>query len=209
MTLGKSINSIRTDRGLNQRVFGKQLGLTHAAISQYETGKVVPGGPVLLALLDLANSDQRVPIVEALGGDDPEEFARQINEVVKPFLESDDPNAKESVEAGVRDFIAAALVPILTEGTTEPATERLLHEFLQHGTDPEYQQHFLSAYTAFEKSRNPDEDEEYWNNIFWEFNQMADDFSKRMIKSGMKDAIKIARMRQEEAAEQDEESKAG
>ena len=47
--------------------FARNLGLTHAAVSKYEAGKLIPSRSILLLLLPLAEGDESGPILEALG----------------------------------------------------------------------------------------------------------------------------------------------
>ena len=52
--LGREIRSIRKHRGETMVEFAEILGVTHASVSRYESGKGLPGYKVMLTLFDLA-----------------------------------------------------------------------------------------------------------------------------------------------------------
>ncbi|MDR0441574.1 MAG: helix-turn-helix domain-containing protein [Candidatus Accumulibacter sp.] len=48
--IGKRIQRIRADSGLNQRDFAARLDISNGGISQIESGKAMPGGDFLLRI---------------------------------------------------------------------------------------------------------------------------------------------------------------
>lgn len=65
--VSRAIRSIRQRRGESMVQFAERLGLTQGSVSRYEAGKLQPSRSILLLLLQLAEGDEREPILEALG----------------------------------------------------------------------------------------------------------------------------------------------
>lgn len=65
--LAGAIKAIRKRRGQSMRAFSKSLGLSHSAVSGYESGRIIPSRSMLLLLLPLASEEaEKAPILEAL-----------------------------------------------------------------------------------------------------------------------------------------------
>lgn len=56
---------------LNMTEFGHRIGVTHASVSQYESGKIQPSQSVLMLLSELAETDEeRSCLSSAIGGEE-------------------------------------------------------------------------------------------------------------------------------------------
>ncbi len=191
MSVSEAITSIQRRLGLTQVSLGKKLGVTHASVSRYRRGELTPSASVLLLLFELADGDERKPIVEALGEGDPEEFERGVNKLVKPFLESGGPEAQENVEAAAREFIADGLVPILSAKNSQPATENLLYALLRYAGNPEYSERFIRASDSFENPNQKSEDQDEFIQLAREFQALEEPTSMEIVLFAMRQAIEM------------------
>ncbi len=224
LSLADAIRQIRFRMRLSQRKFGERIGVLHTNVSRYERGKTVPSNAVLINLSRYANEQELTPVMSALGvGDEslPSEFQDLINLTLDSLLAVTDGAMAEQREGGVSEALKVECMvrsgqlfaKSLEWLDPKPYVREDLLDVVSliMGQTRDLRARFPTPWDNIQPvGQEPIKEQDEFLQLAREFNELVDDdFQKRMVKSGMKDAIKIARMRQEEAAEQDEESKAG
>ncbi|MEN6535951.1 MAG: helix-turn-helix transcriptional regulator [Bryobacteraceae bacterium] len=154
--LGKTIRGIRNRLGKTMVEFAEIIGAKQSTVSRYEAGKLIPGRPVLLLLLQLAKGNESGPVLDALGVE--KGIAQgwntlQLLEALKTFegyLEgsrSDSrvrrvcADARPSLEA----FAEVAQKILLQCRDVDSSVVRILNHWLDSGTDPSVVEFFRHA----------------------------------------------------------------
>jgi transcriptional regulator with XRE-family HTH domain len=136
--------------------FAGTIGAKQSTVSRYESGKLVPGRPVLLLLLQLAEANEKRPILEALGVD--ERFAEGWNELrliealrtFERYLEASRSQkglreASSSPRPALEAFAETAKKIILECQDVHPSVLGILNQWLKYGKDPETLEFFRHA----------------------------------------------------------------
>lgn len=154
--LGSAIRSIRTRLGNTMVEFAETIGAKQSTVSRYESGKLVPGRPVLLLLLQLAEGNERWPILGALGVD--RGSAEGWNELrliralrtFERYLEASrsqrgNQEAGFAPQSALEAFAETAKKIILECQDLDPSVLSILDQWLKHGKNPEALEFFRHA----------------------------------------------------------------
>jgi transcriptional regulator with XRE-family HTH domain len=154
--IGKTIRSIRIRLEKTMVEFATLIGAKQSTVSRYEAGKLKPGRPVLILLLQLAKGGEKAAILQALGvertvAQDLE--SRQLIEALRTFesyLESPLRHgkalqAKPDGGSTLVDFVKAAKRIILAYEDVDPSVTAVLNHWYKAGTDPGTREVFRNA----------------------------------------------------------------
>ena len=154
--LGNAIRGVRTRLGKTMVEFAALIGAKQSTVSRYESGKLVPGRPSLLLLLQLAAGHERWPILGALGVD--KRLAHDWNErrlidalrTFEYYLEAST-SQRAVQEASPRPlspldaFAEAAKKIILECQNVDLSLVTILNHWLKHYENPETLEFFRHA----------------------------------------------------------------
>jgi transcriptional regulator with XRE-family HTH domain/endogenous inhibitor of DNA gyrase (YacG/DUF329 family) len=138
--------------------FARLLGVSASAISQYESGKILPAGKTLLALMHYAEGAERPPLLKAVGiqalgagmagASSERELAEAMREVQRYIeqAETDGIPERDITVATAREVIAKEAARILSEERlTHPVVAQILRSWRTHGTMPGAERVFMDA----------------------------------------------------------------
>jgi transcriptional regulator with XRE-family HTH domain len=108
LSLGETISAIRQRLGKTIVEFARLVGSDHTSVSRYESGQIVPGKPILILLLLLAQGDEKPPLVKALGLRDDDETQTTFEDAMASLLEYERQatrsRSKSRKDAGLTEF---------------------------------------------------------------------------------------------------------
>lgn len=136
MSLAETIRAIRKRRGETMASFAARLGVTHPAVSGYESGKIAPSRSMLLLILPLAEGKERPAILQALGLETSDVEGLSSDEVqdalveFERYLEAGGTGRGERV-ADKRRFADLAR-QVLEADEIEPALLGILQKWITH-----------------------------------------------------------------------------
>lgn len=137
MKLPEAIGSIRRRAGKTLMEIAKEVGVRHPTFSQYESGKAKPSPKVLLRLLEMAEGEERQPILEELhrkGVRTVEDAKRVLGVVVDE--EDDVPEGLVQLAQHLRRRVQQNL-------DVEPILLELLELQEKHASDPRFSDFWL------------------------------------------------------------------
>ncbi len=137
MKLPEAIASIRRRAGKTLMEIAKEVGVRHPTFSQYESGKAKPSPKVLLRLLEMAEGEERQPILEELhrkGVRTVEDAKRVLGVVVDE--EDDVPEGLVQLAQHLRRRVQQNL-------DVEPILLELLELQEKHASDPRFSDFWL------------------------------------------------------------------
>ncbi|HZZ78436.1 MAG TPA: helix-turn-helix transcriptional regulator [Gemmataceae bacterium] len=156
--LPEALQQIRQRHQMTQAEFASMLGLTHGAISKYESGKASPSRTVLLLYLALAEGREKPAIFEAIGG------VQNLKDLWRPgAIEAAMQGLREHRRAAeqqgasvlLADFAKEALGILDDRGPMDPVLVEVVREWRKHGHRADAREIFrkAQAYLEVELSR--------------------------------------------------------
>ncbi len=154
--LGEAIREIRNRLGKTMVQFAEIIGAKQSTVSRYEAGKLIPGRPVLLLLLQLAKGSERDPVLDALGvekgiaqGWDTLQLLGALR-TFEGYLEGSRSDSRiRRVRADVRPsleaFAEAAQKILLQCRDVDSSVVRVLNHWLDSGANPSAVEFFRHA----------------------------------------------------------------
>lgn len=135
MTIPQAVRSIRPRQKLTQAEFASRLGTTQSNASRYERGAIVPGYGALMALHNMASTDEeRAPIREALGFDPgwPDEWKVAGRDL-------------EATAAAEADLAAKPIREVIDNPLAAGVIVRVMRLWMLNQADPTFAQALRSA----------------------------------------------------------------
>jgi transcriptional regulator with XRE-family HTH domain len=145
-SLAETISAIRQRLGKTMVEFARLVGSDHTSVSRYESGQIVPGKPILILLLLLAQGDEKPPLVKALGLRDDDETQRGFEGALASLLEYERQAArsrgKARKDAGLTEFVKEAAAIANARLSVDPAVAEVLRRLRESKADRKMQTQF-------------------------------------------------------------------
>lgn len=131
--------------------FARLVGSDHTSVSRYESDQIVPGKPILILLLLLAQGDEKAPLVKALGLRDDDEMQRGFEGALASLLEYERQSArsrgKARQDAGLTEFVKEAAAIANARLSIDPAVAEVLRRLRASKADRKMQTQFRNFLT--------------------------------------------------------------
>jgi transcriptional regulator with XRE-family HTH domain len=150
-SLGETISAIRQRLGKTMVEFARLVGSDHTSVSRYESGQIVPGKPILILLLLLAQGDEKPALVKALGLRDDDETQRAFEGALASLLEYERQatrsRGKARKDAGLTEFVKEAAAIANARLSLDPVVAEVLRRLRVSNADRRVQTHFRNFLT--------------------------------------------------------------
>ena len=131
--------------------FARLVGSDHTSVSRYESGQIVPGKPILILLLLLAQGDEKPPLAKALGLRDDDEAQRAFEGALASLLEYERQatrsRGKVRKDAGLTEFVKEAAAIANARLSIDPAVAEVLRRLRASKGDRKMQTQFRNFLT--------------------------------------------------------------
>lgn len=131
--IGAAIRDFRRRQGLTQTALAQRLGVTQNTVSQYESGRAMPGRAVLLHLLDLEDEGLDEALRDVLDKDDFED--RKQLQAIGDRLSTASAGRVRQVIKSVERFVSEAIADIFLD-SPDPRFEIVINYFANRRKDP-------------------------------------------------------------------------
>lgn len=145
-SLGETISAIRQRMGKTMVEFARLVGSDHSSVSRYESGQIVPGKTMLILLLLLAKSEEKAPLLKALGLRDEAEtqqvFAGALESLVECERLAANSRSRSAKDAGLAEFVKEAAAIAAARLPLDPVVADVLRRLRSSKANPKIQAHF-------------------------------------------------------------------
>jgi len=145
LSLGETISTIRQRLGKTMVKFGRLIGSDHTSVSRYESDQIVPGKPILILLLLLAQGDEKPPLVKALGLRDDDEIQQAFEGGLASLMEYErlvaQSRSKSCKDAGLTEFVEEAAAIANARLSLDPVVAEVLRRLRVSNANRKVQTH--------------------------------------------------------------------
>jgi len=129
--------------------FARLIGLDYTSISRYESDQIVPGRPVLILLLLLAQGDEKPPLVKALGLRDDDEIQKAFEGGLASLMEYERQatrsRSKSRKDAGLTAFVKEAAAIANARLSLDPVVAEVLRRLRVSNASRKIQTHLRNC----------------------------------------------------------------